>query len=507
MIGQPTPEAEEVLGKGHDLFLPGVPRQAIFDVGTLAVSPFLRLVSGRKGTHAFAYHTLFGNARVLNDEGVRFLNLFRKGRPIGQLDNLVDGDPNGLLDDLLSIHFLVPFGSDERALVEKRQRELLRRVAERQTIDHISLSVSENCNFGCKHCMFYQSDSQGTPLPIYQKPARALIMDWPTAKACVDKYIGLLVSREESYGRIHFGNAEPLLNWKVIAAVLEYCSELSGFTFEFAINTNLSLLTAEMAQLLKLYGVKVATSLDGLGDANDAIRTTKGGKGTFEKILLKMDLLDSIGYALDGVSITLTGKNFHAVDTEIIDFAVERAMTSLAFDYDLTNFNSVPIDDRVEKVLRLKTYANSHGIYFGGTWYSPFRKLMTTSLLDRPHAFCAAVEGRALVFNPDGSLKTCGYTTTEVGHMHLSDVFGETGGLYQLVRERFPGVDPYCQGCVIEGPCGGQCHATREVARRGSMDLFEQMCVFYRSITDALIQDFLEAADNPQEMEQRTRYL
>jgi radical SAM protein with 4Fe4S-binding SPASM domain len=496
MVGWPKSEVEERL-----------PEQEAINISALIVSPFLRLVRGEKSAYTFAYHTLFGSPRVLNDECVRFLNLFREGISATKLRDFVEGDSHELLDDLLIAHFLVPRSLHERVIVRTRQRELLGRVATGQTVDHISLSVSENCNFGCRHCMFYQSDNKGTPLPIYQKPVRALIMDWPTAKECVDKYVHLLVSRGESHGRIHFGNAEPLLNWNVIAAVLEYCSQLTGLTFDFAINTNLSLLTREMGQALKRYKVKVATSLDGLGEANDAIRTTKSGKGTFGTILAKMELLEDMGYPLDGVSITVTEKNFHAVDSEIIDFAARRGMTSVAFDYDLVNFSSVSVADRIEKIVRLKNYANSCGIYFGGTWYSPFRKLMTTSLLDRPHAFCAAVEGRALVFNPDGTLKTCGYTTTVVGHMHLGDVFGEEGGLYQLVRERFPGTDAYCQGCGIEGPCGGQCHATREVARRDSMDLFEQMCVFYRSVTDALIQDYLEATDNPQETEQRTRYL
>jgi radical SAM protein with 4Fe4S-binding SPASM domain len=254
--------------------------------------------------------------------------------------------------------------------------------------------------------------------------------------------------------------------------------------------------------------VRIATSLDGLGEANDAIRTTKTGKGTFDMILAKMDLLESIGYPLDGVSITVTAKNFDRVDEEIIDFATVRGMTSLALDYDLINFSSVPVDDCVAKILRLKNYAYSKGIYFGGTWYSPFRKIMTTSLLDRPHAFCAALEGRALVFNPDGSLKTCGYTTSQVGHIsNLSPVLAEGSGLARLAAERFPATDPYCNGCIIEGPCGGQCQSTWEVTRRGATELFEEMCIFYRSVTDGLIQDYLSVLDDPKQLELRVRYL
>jgi radical SAM protein with 4Fe4S-binding SPASM domain len=298
------------------------------------------------------------------------------------------------------------------------------------------------------------------------------------------------------------------MNWPLVAQILDYCAAIQDFSFEFAINTNLSLLNRQMAEKLKSHGVKIATSLDGIGDANDAIRTTRGGKGTFSLILSKIELLESIGYPLDGFSITVTSKNFESVDTEIIDFAAGRGMTSLAFDFDLVGFSTIPVEDRVAKILRLKRYANALGIYFGGTWYSPFRKLMTISMLERSHAFCAAIEGRALVFNPDGSIKTCGYTTTQVGDMaHFDKVFGQSGGLARLAGDRFPGADPYCHGCMIEGPCGGQCHSTWEAARRGSMDLFEQMCVFYRSVTDALIRDYLSALDDPEALELRVRYL
>lgn len=474
----------------------------------LATSPLLRYVPHSRGDRVFVYHTLFGNPRVLNLEGVLLLRLLTPGKTIRELRAEVSGDPTALLTEFIRINFVVASNTNERAIVQARREELLARICGGLSIDHISLSVSDNCNFGCHYCMLYQPDTQGRPLPIYQKPARALMMTWPTAKKCIDTYLGLLVERGERHARIHFGNAEPLINWPVIQQVLDYCGRLDGFTFEFAINTNLSLLSRQMAEALKTYRVRIATSLDGVGEANDLIRVTKSGRGTFNRILAKIDLLESIGYPLDGVSITVTARNFERVGEEIIDFAVERKMTSLAFDYDLVGFLTVPIKDRVDKVIRLKKYANSRGIYFGGTWYSPFKKIITTSMLDRPHAFCAAVEGRALVFNPNGSLKTCGYTTTAVGHVdNLGEVLAEGSGLPQLAAERFPGTDPYCRGCMIEGACGGQCHSTWEVARRGKMEVFDDMCQYYRSITDVLIQDYLDALDDPHELEVRTRFL
>ena len=98
----------------------------------------------------------------------------------------------------------------------------------------------------------------------------------------------------------------------------------------------------------------------------------------------------------------------------------------------------------------------------------------------------------------NGSIKVCSHTTTVVGHLdRFDEVFGEKGGLIQMVANRFPGTDEYCSGCEIEGPCGGQCHVTREVVSRSMGEerqrLFVDMCDFYREITKALAIEYIRS--------------
>lgn len=323
-------------------------------------------------------------------------------------------------------------------------------------------------------------------------------MSWETARRCIDHYVVLMRKNGCSEGKIHFGNAEPLINWPVIENVLAYCEQMSDLKFEFAINTNLVLMTRVIAETFKRYRVIIATSLDGTAEANDAIRITKGGRGTFQLLLEKFDLLTEIGYPLDGFSITVTKRNFDIVDVDIIDLAAARGMTSLAFDYDLIDLIDVPIPMRVEKLIRLKKHANDRGIDFFGTWDSAFRNLTSESLLTGNHAFCAAVQGKSIEFNVDGSIKVCGHTSTRVGHVdRFDEMFDQTGGLFKIVQERFPGTDVYCSGCAIEGPCGGQCHVTREVAARSEaferQRHFADMCDFYRAVTEVLVLEYLRS--------------
>ncbi|MFH1890493.1 MAG: radical SAM protein [Candidatus Kuenenbacteria bacterium] len=446
---------------------------------------------------AMVYHTLYGNPRIVNDEGLRFLDLFSQSTTAEDILEICDEYPGDIIQEFTKLFFLVEPGFDEKKFLREKKEQQLTQVQNRRTVDRMGLAISDSCNFGCTHCIHFQPTTNlGQVLPMYQRVAPQLNMTWETAKRCINQYVILMREQGRTHGKIHFGNAEPLINWSVIEQVLEYCNKIDDLSFEFAINTNLILMTRQMAKAFKKYQVRIATSLDGIHAANDTIRITKGGRGTFTRILEKFNLLAEIGYPLDGFSITVTKGNFNLVDTNILDLAIERKMTSIAFDYDLVGLVHIPVEKRVAKLMCLKKYANEHGIDFFGTWDSPFRNLTSESLLSGYHAFCAAVQGKALEFNVNGSIKICSHTTMTVGHIDsFNEIFRKEGALMQIVASRFPGIDEYCSGCEIEGPCGGQCHVTREVVSRSSGEerqrLFADMCSFYCEVTKALAIEYI----------------
>ena len=463
------------------------------------LSPNIRIIPDSELGLAMVYHTLYGNPRIVNNEGLRFLDLFRQPTTAEGTCEICDGDPGETIREFAEIFFLVGPGFDEKDFLRQQKSRHLSKVSIGKTVDRMGLAISDSCNFGCTHCIHFQpSSNNGVTLPIYQKPAKQLNMSWETAKKCIDRYVALMRKQGYNHCKIHFGNAEPLINWSVIEKILRYCDGMDDLTFEFAINTNLVLMTREIAEVFKRYLVRIATSLDGTLQANDAIRISKGGQRTFDRIVKKFNLLAEIRYPLDGFSITVTSGNFDLIDTDIIDLAAERNMTSIAFDYDLVSLTDIPVATRVGKLMRLKRYANKRGIDFFGTWDSAFRNLTSESLLTGNHAFCAAVEGKSLEFNVDGGIKVCSHTTMQVGHIDTFDqMFQETSGLFKIVKKRFPGTDEYCSGCAIEGPCGGQCHVTREVVARSvgeeRQKLFTDMCDFYRVVTDALAVEYIRS--------------
>ncbi|TAN58169.1 radical SAM protein [Patescibacteria group bacterium] len=463
------------------------------------LSPNLRIITDPASELAMIYHTLYGNPRIVNEEGLRFLSIFRQPITANEISEFCDGDPNDIIKEFAEVYFIVEPEFDEKKFLQDKKNQQLIQTRRRMTVDRMGLAISDSCNFGCTHCIHFQPmTSSHQALPIHQSSHSQFNMTWETAKRCVDQYITLMKEQRKSHGKIHFGNAEPLVNWPVAEQVLKYCNAIEDFSFEFSINTNLALMTRQIAEKFKKYQVRIATSLDGTQQANDAIRITKDGRGTYARILEKFDLLAEIDYPLDGFSTTVTESNFEFIDTDIIDLAIERKMTSIAFDYDLVGLIHVPIEKRITKLMRLKKYANEHGIDFFGTWDSPFRNLTSESLLFGEHAFCAAVQGKALEFNVNGSIKICGHTTTTIGHIDNFDgIFKEDSGLMQIITSRFPGTDKYCFGCEIEGPCGGQCHVTREVDSRlvskERQKLFTDMCNFYRMTTESLALEYIRS--------------
>jgi len=463
------------------------------------LSPNVKMVVDPESESAMVYHSLYGNPRIVNKEGLDFLNLFKEPITIDEVLLFCDDDPKDIVKEFSDIFFIVEPGFNEKDFLNQQKKSHLALVCTKQTVDRMGLAISDSCNFGCTHCIHFQpSSDDGSVLPIYQKPVKQLNMSWETAKKCIDSYTSLMREQGKKKCRLHFGNAEPLINWPVISKALEYCYAFDDLNFDFAINTNLVLMNQEMAETFKKYNVRIATSLDGTEQANNAIRITKGSKGTFDRIMAKFDLLGGIDYPLDGFSITVTSGNFDLIDTDIIDLAAQRNMTSIAFDYDLVSLVGTPVQERVDKLIKLKKHANKYGIDFFGTWDSAFRNLTSESLLSGNHAFCAAVEGKSLEFNVDGSIKVCSHTTTEIGHVNdFEHIFGEDGGLFNMVKDRFPGTDEYCTGCAIEGPCGGQCHVTREVVARSIGEkrqyLFNDMCNFYRLITEALALEYIKS--------------
>ena len=88
-------------------------------------------------------------------------------------------------------------------------------------------------------------------------------MPFEKAASIVSEYVKIIVNNNQKSLDIHFGSAEPLLNWRNLQKIILHIEqEYPSFLKKFSLNTNLSLLDEEKALFLKNHKVDIHVSLD-----------------------------------------------------------------------------------------------------------------------------------------------------------------------------------------------------------------------------------------------------
>ncbi|MBF8280531.1 MAG: Elp3 protein [Candidatus Magasanikbacteria bacterium] len=453
-------------------------------------SPFVRVV--QNGDSAVIWHSLFGYPKIVPVETLEFLEFFSTPKTIcSQLGNELTSEDREAIEEFLRCYFLVLEDFDDRAFLEEKMRTREAEIVSGSLINYLELIMSEACNFRCTYCIHFNNLETSDRINNPKK-----FMRFDTAMGTVDRYLEILRGHGKRVAEINFGGGEPLLAWPVIKQALEYCRATysSEFEFRFSINTNASLITPEIAAILKEHSVEIASSLDGLREGNDRVRLTKSGSGTFSQIMRGFEALAQAGYPLDGVAVTITEKNFHELDESIVDWAVARGMKNVRIDIDVVDMVEIPIEDIVAKLMRIRRYAATRGVDVPGFWSRPAENLNESTLESRV-AFCGAVRGNSMCVGPSGNIYGCGYSTTQLGSLSEIQSFHAPGTAYhRFVRDHLTEVMEMCKGCMIEGQCGGGCNITQEFARATKTTKIERMCDFYRRMTQEILREQLREA-------------
>lgn len=456
----------------------------------LVKSQFVQVV--QEGESAVIWHSLFGNPKIVSVATLEFLNGFATPATINSVcGSKPSEDDQRAIEELVRCYFLIPQGFDERSFLGERMREREAEIVSGSLIDYLELIMSEACNFRCTYCIHFNNLETSDRINNPKK-----FMTFEVARETVDRYLEILRKHGKRAAEINFGGGEPLLVWPVINHVLEYCHTQYGqeFKFRFSINTNASLITPEIAEVLKAYRVGIASSLDGLNEGNNKVRLTKAGGGTFSAIMRGFDTLAEAGYPLDGFAVTVTESNFHELNESVIDWAVSRRMKDVRIDIDVIDMVEVSLEDVVEKLMRIRRYARERGIDVPGFWSRPIENL-DGSTLENHAAFCGAVRGNSMCVSPSGKIYGCGYSTTQLGSLlEIKSFHAPDRPYHRFVRDHLTGVMEMCKGCMIEGQCGGGCNITQEFARATNSAKIERMCDFYRRMTEEILREQLREA-------------
>jgi uncharacterized protein len=356
----------------------------------------------------------------------------------------------GALAELLAAHGLVQAPAIEA--------EAPRRFAVRA----LSLAIAQKCNLGCTYCY-----AQGGEFGAAPKS-----MGLETARQSVDLLLGETAPGERA--NLAFLGGEPLVARDVLRETTRYAAEraaAAGIRLRFSITTNGTLLRDDDADFFERYGFAVTISIDGIGEAHDRLRPTRGGRGSYERILARVGpLLERQRRMQVSARVTATPRNLALRET--LETLLGIGFHSVGFSPMLSSPSGLEEMDRESLAVMLDAMIDCAGAYesalIRGERYgfqnaaNAMRELHRGT--HRPYP-CGAGAGY-LGVSAEGDLAAC--------HRFVGDEAGAMGDLTAGVdrerqeawlSERFVDRQQPCSGCWARYLCGGGCH--HETLSRG----------------------------------------
>lgn len=386
----------------------------------------------------------------------------------------------GVFAEMFRSGFYLPEGLDEWMIMERQRDAYMEEFSQGKTFTMLDLRICEACNFGCTHCIAGCAQS-------------GRMMDTETAVEISRDYIDLIRKHntpEELDIEIHFGIAEPLMCFDTIRGTVLALKELYPHEkINYSLNTNLTLLTREMALFFKEHNFFIHTSLDGLRNTNNKIRVYKDGRGTFDDILDGIALMKDVGYPLPDIGVTVTAANYDAfrADTKgFIQLCRQLSLSGVAFDFDLIGCMNTDSWNLVDLLFALRRDMEAAGLDFYGTWGITDSNLKNLSFLHRAYGFCKGASGFNLSVDSEKNVYICSCSGSPVCQLdQLEEGIQPGGGFYKFVAQHLS-LDRYsaCACCEIAGACMGFCAVTESCA---SNTKYEELCEYNREVTRKLL--------------------
>ena len=162
--------------------------------------------------------------------------------------------------------------------------------------------VTSACNHKCVYCQAQSSNKS-------QKG----FMSIETAK----KAVNIALQSPSDYLDFEFQGGEPLLNFDVIKYIVEYSKSVSNKHINYSIVSNLTLLTDEMIEFIKINNISISTSLDGNEIVHNQNRPYRNNQGTYFDVLNAISRLRKENITVGAIQTTT--KNSLPYYKEIVD--------------------------------------------------------------------------------------------------------------------------------------------------------------------------------------------
>jgi len=455
--------------------------------GKLMRSPYLQLVPNRRGIAA--YHSLFGNLRLVDRATEAFLGEFAAPREPADVLPRYGASAPARLEELKRLSYLVDAGHDEREVVRAWLARRAELVPTGFYLCEAEFSVSDICDFNCAYCFADNADRRSkTRRDMAARGDRLMTVE--QAKNIMTRLIDL--SRVNGRNRllVKFIGKEPLLNPKVLAFILDHFQNGEPYQTEivYHMTTNCTRVPDELAEKMAERRMVVNASIDVPGEANDLTRSRKTGGRTFEVIDASIATMRRHGVEVR-LNTVLGRQNYEHVDLAIVDYARKYNADMISVflvvcDEKLAAQRALTNDEIVDRLFELWRYGHENGVRIRGYWYNPVAKLMATRNMGFQDQLgfknsCAGC-GNQVEIEPSGEIYACRMSEHRLGHVDDLEALLKSELYRHYIMRMY--IDD-CHGCALEGPCGGLCAGHLE-ARFGDIyradpdhcDIYRKVC-------------------------------
>lgn len=429
------------------------------------------------------YHSLFGNARLIDNNTKQILDFFKGGNTINNLlDRFQIGQEdysivNDILSDFIEAHFLCENNMDEREIIIENNNKFLEDSLNGFPFEFIGFNVTNKCNFACKYCIA----GANTIKESYS------VFNPEALKQYIFKFANELIDNGKSKIGIGFTGGEPLLYWNELKDIIieTYEKYSNSLSIEISLNTNISLVTEEIAHFFNQYKIKPFTSLDGISTWNNKVRIYKNGNDTFEDIMSGIKMLRNNGVTCDSFYLTLTKDNFDFNIYELIKFAKDNNFVSITIEPDLINVLDIDVEEICTKLIECYKIGIKNQIDIVGFWKRPYNNMVNFS--QSKNGFCRALDSKSIIVDKDGYISPCGYSTLKISKIKNFKDVARDDNYKNFIKHNLRGNIDKCKNCKIEGLCKGGCLISREIPQENNA-VFQYRCNIYLKMTELLLK-------------------
>jgi len=321
----------------------------------------------------------------------------------------------------------------------------------------LCLMVAQECNLRCTYCFAGEGTYGGGLMPeeVAFKAVDFLLAHSGTVRTV----------------EVDFFGGEPLLNFPLITAVVDYGTEnarAQGKEISFTVTTNALLLDEGKTRYLLEKGINVVLSLDGRKEVHDHFRRFPNGSGSYERVLTNARRFFLAWSALPRSSYcyirgTFTRKNLdftrdfrHLVAQGFTAISLEPVVASQQEPYAFSEEDLPLVLQEYERLAEAYLHLRRQGrpVRFFHFELDP----AGGPCLEKRLTGCGA--GFAyLAVGVDGRLYPC-HQFVGKEEFCLGDLAGGVSrpGLVEAFRQAYVYNKP-CAGCWARFFCGGGCHA------------------------------------------------